>query len=124
MRRFLLRRVATSLLAVAGVVVLVFLLVHLIPGDPVDNMLGEAADPRMKADLRRCLDLDQTLLVQFGRFLRNVGNGTLGTTCHDPDHPEAIGSLIASRLQYTPVLPAQDMEEADLLRFLQDSARA
>jgi ABC-type dipeptide/oligopeptide/nickel transport system permease component len=62
-RGFLFRRLATSLLAVAGVVVLVFLLVHLIPGDPVDNMLGESADPRDKAALRACLDLDQPLLT-------------------------------------------------------------
>ena len=115
MKRFLLRRLGTSLLAVAGVVVLVFLLVHLIPGDPVDNMLGEAADPRMKADLRRCLDLDQTLWVQFGRFLKNVFNGTLGTTCHDPLHPVAIRSLIAAAFPHTLALAAAAMGVALLL---------
>ncbi len=40
------------------------------------------------------------------------------------DFKVELAMKLASRLQYTPVLPAQDMEEADLLRFLQDSARA
>ena len=60
---FLRRRVISSLVAVLGVSVLVFLLVHLIPGDPIDNLLGEQADPLDKADMRACMDLDQTLAV-------------------------------------------------------------
>jgi ABC-type dipeptide/oligopeptide/nickel transport system permease component len=100
-RSFLLRRLATSLLAVAGVLVLVFLLVHLIPGDPVDNMLGESADPRDKAALRACLDLDQSLPVQFGRFLTSIADGTLGRTCHDPLHPRTVASLIAEAFPHT-----------------------
>lgn len=40
------------------------------------------------------------------------------------DFKVELAMKLASRLQYTPVLPAQEMEEADLLRFLQDSARA
>lgn len=101
MKSFLLRRLATSLLAVAGVLVLVFLLVHLIPGDPVDNMLGESADPRDKAALRACLDLDQSLPVQFGRFLGSIADGTLGRTCHDPLHPRTVTSLIAEAFPHT-----------------------
>jgi len=101
MRRFVLRRLGTSLLAVVGVALLVFLLVHLIPGDPVDNMLGEGADPRDKAALRACLDLDRPLPVQLARFARSVGDGTLGTTCHDPRHPRTVASLIAEALPHT-----------------------
>ncbi|MDQ6884164.1 MAG: hypothetical protein M3077_08020 [Candidatus Dormibacteraeota bacterium] len=40
------------------------------------------------------------------------------------DFKVELAMKLASRLRYTPVLPAQEMEEADLLRFLQDSARA
>ncbi len=104
---FVLRRLGTSLLAVFGVTVLVFLLVHLIPGDPVDNMLGEGADPRSKLDLQVCLDLknadgtDVPLVVQLGRFFRHIGDGTLGTTCHDPAHPRTISSLIGEALPQT-----------------------
>ena len=115
MRSFLLRRLGTSLLAIAGVSLLVFLLVHLIPGDPVDNMLGEGADPRDKAALRACLDLDQPLAVQLGRFVRHVGDGTLGTTCHDPLHPRTIASLIVEAVPSTVALAAAAMVVALLL---------
>mgnify|MGYP000844859720 CR=1 FL=1 len=115
MRRFLLRRLATSLLAVLGVVVLVFLLVHLIPGDPVDNMLGEGADARDKAALRACLDLDRPLPVQLGRFLGHIADGTLGTTCHDPLHPKTVARLIGEALPYTVSLAASAMVVALLL---------
>jgi peptide/nickel transport system permease protein len=112
LRTFLLRRLGTSLLAVAGVALLVFLLVHVIPGDPVDNMLGEAADPRDKAALRACLDLDQPLPVQLGRFARHVLDGTLGTTCHDPLHPRTVASLIGEALPSTVALAAAAMAVA------------
>ncbi|MSP61975.1 MAG: ABC transporter permease [Myxococcales bacterium] len=115
MRTFLLRRLGTSLLAVVGVSVLVFLLVHLIPGDPVDNMLGEGADPRDKAALRACMDLDQTLPVQFARFAGHVADGTLGVTCHDPLHPRTVASLIGEALPETVALAAAAMLVALLL---------
>jgi peptide/nickel transport system permease protein len=104
---FLRRRLLSSLTAVFGVSVLVFLLVHLIPGDPVDNLLGERADPIDKVEMRRCMDLDQSLVVQFGRFLKNVGNGTLGRTC--PDQRRTVASLIAEALPSTIALAAAAM---------------
>ena len=106
MGAFLLRRSATSLVAVVGVVLLVFLLVHLIPGDPVDNMLGEGADPRDKAALRACLDLDQPLPVQLGRYLRDVAGGTLGHTCPRSDDRQAVtvASLIGQAWPHTVAL--------------------
>src|SRR5689334_25210719 len=104
---FLRRRILSSLTAVFGVSVLVFLLVHLIPGDPVDNLLGERADPIDKIEMRRCMDLDQPLIVQFGRFVKNVGNGTLGRTC--PDRRRTVASLIAEALPSTIALATAAM---------------
>jgi peptide/nickel transport system permease protein len=104
---FLRRRLVSSLTAVFGVSVLVFLLVHLIPGDPVDNLLGERADPIDKIEMRRCMDLDQPLIVQFGRFLKNVGDGTLGHTC--PDQRRTVASLIAESLPSTIALSLSAM---------------
>jgi len=106
---------------VLGVLVLVFLLVHLIPGDPVDNMLGEGADPRDKLSLRVCLDLANpdgsavSLPRQFARFMRHVGDGTLGTTCHDPLHPRTVASLVAEALPHTVALALAAMAVALLL---------
>jgi peptide/nickel transport system permease protein len=96
---FVWRRLVASLSAIFGVSILVFLLVHLIPGDPVDNLLGERADPADKLEMRRCMDLDQPLAVQFGRFLKSVGDGTLGHTC--PDQRRTVASLIADALPST-----------------------
>ena len=110
---FLRRRLLSSLTAVFGVSVLVFLLVHLIPGDPVDNLLGERADPIDKLEMRRCMDLDQPLIVQFGRFVKNVANGTLGHTC--PDQRRTVASLIADALPSTIALATAAMVVALIL---------
>ena len=83
LRRYLVRRLFSSLISVVGVVVLTFVLLHLIPGDPVDNLLGEDARPQDKIELRRCMDLDQTMPVQFGRFVKSIFDGTLGYSCPD-----------------------------------------
>src|ERR1700759_3236637 len=96
---FLRRRLLSSLSAVFGVSVLVFLLVHLIPGDPIDNLLGERADPRDKAQMRACMDLDRPLPAQLGRFLLHVADGTLGMTC--PDRRRTVASLILDALPST-----------------------
>src|ERR1700744_6406725 len=96
---FIRRRLVSSLTAIFGVSLLVFLLVHLIPGDPVDNLLGERADPIDKVEMRRCMDLDQSLVVQFGRFVKNVADGSLGHTC--PHHRHTVASLIAEALTPT-----------------------
>ena len=69
LRSYLLRRFVSSLVSVVGAVILTFLFLHLIPGDPVDNLLGDDARPQDKIELRQCLDLDQSLPVQFGRWL-------------------------------------------------------
>jgi len=100
--RWLRRRLLSSLAAVLGVVVLVFWLVHLIPGDPVDNLLGERADPADKAEMRKCMDLDQPLTVQFTRFVVSIGQGTLGRTC--PDQTRTVASLIGEALPSTMAL--------------------
>ena len=100
-------------MAIAGVTVLVFLLVHLIPGDPVENLLGERADPADLAQMRACMDLDQTLLVQFGRFVRNVADGTFGQTC--PDRTRTVASLIWAALPSTMALATAAMVVALLL---------
>ncbi|HZS37130.1 MAG TPA: ABC transporter permease [Polyangia bacterium] len=110
---FLRRRLVSSVIAVLGVCVLVFLLLHLIPGDPIDNLLGERADPVDKAEMRACMDLDQTMMVQFGRFLVHVFDGTLGVTC--PDRSRTVASLIGAALPSTFALAVAGMLVALIL---------
>jgi ABC-type dipeptide/oligopeptide/nickel transport system permease component len=93
------RRGLGALVAIAGVLLLVFSLKHLVPGDPVDAMLGEQAHSIDRQALQRCLGLDQSLLQQMGEFLRGVGNGSLGHSCLDPN--VTVASLIARAFPFT-----------------------
>ncbi len=63
-----------------GVATLVFSLIHLIPGDPAQAMLGETAPQEDVDELRRRLGLDRPLLQQYGLFLGGVVRGDLGTS--------------------------------------------
>ena len=63
-----------------GVVTLVFFLVHMIPGDPVELMLGETASRADLERLRSDLGLDRPVLEQYGHFLRGLSVGDLGTS--------------------------------------------
>jgi peptide/nickel transport system permease protein len=77
MRLYLLKRLLLTLPVLIGVSVLVFLFIHLIPGDPVEVMLGESASPADRAALRHQLHLDQPLSVQFGLFFSGLATGKL-----------------------------------------------
>jgi ABC-type dipeptide/oligopeptide/nickel transport system permease component len=78
MARHLLHRFLLTLPALWLVLSLVFLLIHIVPGDPVEQMLGEGAAPGQVADLRHSLGLDRPLLVQYVRYLWEVAHGDLG----------------------------------------------
>lgn len=78
--RFLLRRLLLTVPVIAGVLTLVFALIHFIPGDPAQAMLGETAAPADVAALRQRLGLDAPLLSQYARFMRGVARGDLGTS--------------------------------------------
>jgi peptide/nickel transport system permease protein len=53
-------------------------MIHIVPGDPVEQMLGEGAAPGELAQLRHALDLDQPLLQQYGHYLKALARGDLG----------------------------------------------
>lgn len=82
MRAYVLRRVLLAVPTVFGVITLVFLLIHLIPGDPVDVMLGETAQVADKVRLRQQLGLDRPLPVQYARYLYRLARGDLGRSLH------------------------------------------
>ncbi len=78
MLRMLGRRLALTLPTLFGVLVVTFLLLNVIPGDPVLEMVGERADSATIARLRAELRLDDPLPVQFGHYLWGVVRGDLG----------------------------------------------
>ncbi|MCD8511242.1 MAG: ABC transporter permease [Bacillus sp. (in: Bacteria)] len=80
MTRYLLKRSFTMLMTLLGVSVLVFLMVHLIPGDPVTYILGEFATQEAIDRLKANLGLDQPLPLQYFAFITGVLQGDLGTS--------------------------------------------
>ncbi|HTU99931.1 MAG TPA: ABC transporter permease [Luteitalea sp.] len=78
MLRFLVRRLVLVIPVLFGVALLVFALIHLVPGDPAVSMLGEAATPADVAALRARLGLDDPLPTQFAHFVRGAVRGELG----------------------------------------------
>ena len=80
MSNFLIRRLILAVPTLAGVLVVVFLLLYVAPGDPVQEMVGERADAETIARLRRELRLDAPLHIQFAHYAGGVVRGDLGTS--------------------------------------------
>ena len=80
MLRYLTRRLLLTIPVLLGVATLVFALIHLVPGDPAQSMLGESASPQDVQRLRENLGLDRPLWVQYRSFLGGIVKGDLGTS--------------------------------------------
>lgn len=76
-------RLFNFITVIFGVLVLTFLLIHLVPGDPVEVMLGESASVTDREALREELGLNKPLLTQFGIYLKNLAQGDLGQSIHN-----------------------------------------
>src|SRR5207302_2540127 len=84
---FILRRAPLIIPTFIGVTLLAFALIHLIPGDPVENLSGERGmDPARRARLLHEFGLDRPLTVQYLDYINQVVHGDLGTslTTHEP----------------------------------------
>jgi peptide/nickel transport system permease protein len=104
--RFLVRRLALTLPVVLGVATLVFALIHLIPGDPAQAMLGETASEQDVQALRERLGLDRPLVEQYGAFLAGIARGDLGTSLRTN---EPVATAVLDRLPATLELAAGAM---------------
>ncbi len=95
---FLRRRLVQTVPVLSGIVLVVFLVVRLIPGDPARIMLGMRATEERLAALRAELGLDLPIWHQFGRFLVNVLQGDLGTSLF---YRRDVMSVVFERLPVT-----------------------
>ena len=109
MARYLLRRLVLTIPVVLGVATLVFALIHLVPGDPAQAMLGEGASADEIARLRTSLGLDRPLLAQYGSFLGGVARGDLGKSFRSG---QPVTREIARRLGVTALLAVAAMTVA------------
>jgi peptide/nickel transport system permease protein len=98
---YLARRLAMTIPTLLLVAIAVFALVRLIPGDPVQVMLGDAADPAQAAQLRAQLGLDQPIPLQFMHWIAKLATGDFG---HSITNNLAVLPLILDRFQVSAVI--------------------
>ena len=87
MLRFILTRLSLVVPTFIGITLLVFVLIRLIPGDPIETMAGERGiDPARHEQLRKEYGFDQPVLVQYGYYLARLVRGDLGRSIvtHEP----------------------------------------
>jgi len=96
--RYVVRRVLLSVPVVLGVIVVTFLLLRLIPGDPARTLLGLHAPATAVAALRRQLGLDEPIWRQFWKYLYGLAHGNLGTSI---EYQSPVASLIPPCLELT-----------------------
>ena len=80
MGRYLIRRLVLTIPVLLGVATLVFALIHLVPGDPAQSMLGDGASPEEVQKLRTALGLDKPLVEQYWSFMTGLVRGDLGSS--------------------------------------------
>jgi ABC-type dipeptide/oligopeptide/nickel transport system permease component len=98
---YILRRLGSSVAAVLGVCVLVFSFLHIIPGDPVDQLTGGEATPEQRQKVAACMHLDRPLATQLGLFLAAVADGSLGRQCPNPETKPTVATRILEVVPYT-----------------------
>jgi peptide/nickel transport system permease protein len=114
MKRYFAQRLLLLLPTLLGALSLVFLLVHMIPGDPVEVMLGETASGADKQELRRNLGLDLPLATQYRSFLGKLAVGDLGRSFYEQS---SVSQIIGQRLPATLELALCAMIAALLISF-------
>ncbi|MCB2136735.1 MAG: ABC transporter permease, partial [Rhodobacteraceae bacterium] len=101
MAAYLLRRLLQSLLILLGVSFITFVLLYVLPADPVRQIAGRSATAQTVENIRRELGLDQPFVVQYARYLAGMVQGDLGRSYLQKTE---VAELIASRLPATLLL--------------------
>lgn len=98
MTLFMTTRILSAMIGLLGVICLVFLLIHVIPGDPVEVMLGESAQPTDKETLRHALGLDLPIHQQWWMYFKALLHLDFGTSLFSG---RAIVDLLIERIPAT-----------------------
>jgi peptide/nickel transport system permease protein len=98
MLRYIEQRLVAAAITLFGVTIIVFLMLHLLPGDPARVIAGLLATEEDVAHLRTQLGLNQPLIVQYGNFLGNLLHGNLGISARtsQPVLDEVLARLPAT----------------------------
>jgi len=114
MINYILTRLISAALVILGVSCLVFLLIHLVPGDPVELMLGESARPADREALRQALGLDLPVLTQLNHYLTGLLQFDFGTSIHSK---QSISELIFQRIPASAQLAISSLLIAIIIAF-------
>ncbi|MEX0804705.1 MAG: ABC transporter permease [Candidatus Binatia bacterium] len=106
------RRILGAIPVLLGISFLIFMLMHIAPGDPVSLLLGDDVTPEDIAQMRRELGLDQPLMVQYWDFLRQAVTGDFGRSLK---FNEPVIKLVMERLPATIELGIASMLVAILI---------
>lgn len=98
MAKFVLKRIITLIPILLVVSILIFLMVHIMPGDPARIIAGESASDADIENVRKAHGFDKPLYQQYGMYLKNVLTGDLGTSIRTG---RSVNSEISSRLPNT-----------------------
>jgi peptide/nickel transport system permease protein len=100
LRRYLLRRLLLTALTLGGVILVVFLLTHVLPGNPAVVKLGSFASPERLAALEKEMGLDQPLPIQFLNYTFRLAQGDMGTSWKT-SHPvrDDIGQRLPATIE-------------------------
>jgi len=112
--RLVVHRLAATVPVLLLVTLGVFALLHLTPGDPIDTMMAESADPAVKAHLRRELGLDRPIYVQYAHWMGRVMRGDLGRSIRNG---EPVIENVSRRLRPSLQLALLAMTVSVLIAF-------
>jgi peptide/nickel transport system permease protein len=113
--KYLVKRVLGIIPTLVCVLLFLFSLIYLLPGDPASVMLGPRATPTMVEALKKSLGLDQPVYVRLGRYIWGILQGDLGESVWSG---HSVSSLITSALPYTIVLTLSSMALAAALGII------
>ncbi len=114
MLRYLLRRALQSVVVLVGAAILVFTLLHIVPGDPVRSAMGTRFDPEVYAELKAAAGLDLPLHEQLIRYLTHAAVGDFGVSFRNG---ESVFDLVMSRMPATISLAVAALVIALLISF-------
>ncbi len=114
MLKVLVSRLLSTLVVIFGVATIVFFLIHLVPGDPVEVMLGESAQQADREALRSALGLDQPIHIQFLNYLNGLLHFDLGNSLHSK---RPISEELLERIPATVELAVTSLLVAIMIAF-------
>jgi peptide/nickel transport system permease protein len=112
MEIYLLKRIGLAVVIVVVAVTLLYGMIHMVPGDPANVILGPRATPEMKEALRQRMGLDRPFVVQLVDFLGNAARGNLGV---DVFSNRPVSKIVFEQVPHTLVLVLTGIAWAALL---------